>query len=53
MKKTYINPIMNIVTIQTHQMLAHSGDTLSVDTSQQVNPNVSDARGGWFDEDEE
>ncbi|MBQ8064115.1 MAG: hypothetical protein IJ200_00475 [Prevotella sp.] len=50
MKKIYSNPKIEVVRIQTQQMLATSGDTPEVDTSQQKDPSQSDARFGWFDD---
>ena len=49
MKKTYINPAMEIIKIATQQMLA--GSTLSVGDTP-TDPGSSDARefDDWFDE---
>ena len=57
MKKTYSNPNMKVIKIATQQMLAFSDPT----THAKFDPTATavsdksgmDARGGWFDEDEE
>ena len=56
MKKTYINPILAVVKVTTHQkMLTASNPTVTVSTSDsdRVTPGAIEGRGGWFDEDEE
>ena len=53
MKKTYMNPELQVVKIQTHQMLASSPTSMSIDSTP-VNPSSSDARElfeGWDDTD--
>ena len=44
MKKTYINPDMEIVMVATQQMLAVSGDSVSTDSTP-VDPGSTDAPG--------
>ena len=45
MKKTYINPQLEVIKIQTQQMLAQS---VGYDPTEITNPGDIDARGGDF-----
>ncbi len=45
MKKTYKNPVLEIIKIQTQQMLAQS---VGYDPTEITNPGDIDARGGDF-----
>ena len=50
MKKTYKNPVLEIIKIQTQQMLAQS---VGYDPTEMTNPGDIDARGGDFTFDED
>ncbi len=52
MKKTYINPQMEVVKIATHQMLASSPDA-GLDSSKSVNAGLIEGREFDFDDDDE
>ena len=54
MKKIYSNPQMNVFKIATQQqLLAFSDQTTKVKFDSTQQSSTMDARGGWFDEDEE
>ena len=53
MKKTYINPTMEVVKIATQQMLAASNPNVTLDKSGSVDADKVEGRFGIFDEDEE
>ena len=56
MKKTYINPVINVVAIHTTGMLAQSGGGVTTSSTvgkDYTSGDVSYGRGGMFDEDEE
>lgn len=48
MKKTYFAPAMEIVKIQTHQMLASSPESMGFEPDTNENPSNSDAPGFEF-----
>ena len=52
MKKTYINPVMDIVKVQTQQMLAVSTPFSGVEATKGANDEYDDARSFDFDDED-
>ena len=49
MKKTYINPTLEVVQIQTQQMLAASDTNMPISSTQVESGTEGDARGDGYD----